>query len=42
MEQGAGHQHQNYIKIFITPPTLRRVAPAHSKRQRALPRLGDI
>jgi hypothetical protein len=28
--------------ISTSPPFLRRVAPAHAKRQCALPRLGDI
>jgi hypothetical protein len=42
MEQGGGHQPQNYRATFTSPPILRKVAPAYSEKQRALPRLGDI
>ncbi len=42
MEQGGGHRPQTYRTISTSPPILRRVAPAHAKRQCALPQLGDI
>ncbi len=42
MEQGGGHRPQNYRPIFTSPPILRRVAPSHAEKQRALPKLGDI
>jgi hypothetical protein len=42
MEQGGGHRPQTYRSTFTSPPTLRRVARAYAKRQRAVPRLGDI
>jgi len=42
MEQGGGHQLQTCKPTFTSPPTLRRVAPAYAKRQRAVPKLGDI
>jgi hypothetical protein len=42
MEQGPGPTHQNCRRTSSTLPTLRRVAPAFSERQSAIPRLGDI
>ncbi len=42
MEQGLGSAPQNYRRTSTTLPTLRRVAPAFSKRQSAIPRIGDI
>jgi len=42
MEQRGGHQPQTCRPTFASPPTLRRVAPTYAKRQRAVPRLGDI
>jgi hypothetical protein len=39
MEQGPRPTHQNYIRAFTIPPTLRRVDPAFSEIHRALPRL---
>jgi hypothetical protein len=42
MEQGDGHQPQNYKRNTITLPTLCRVTPLFVERQRSVPRLGDI
>jgi hypothetical protein len=42
MEQGPGSAPQNYRRTSTTLPTLRRVAPAFSERQSAIPRIGDI
>jgi hypothetical protein len=42
MEQGPGFTPQNYKRTSTTLPTLRKVALAFSKRQSAIPRLGDI
>jgi hypothetical protein len=37
-----GHRPQTYRTTFTSPPILRKIAPSHAERQRALPRLGDI
>jgi hypothetical protein len=42
MEQGDGRQPQNYRHNTTTLPILRRVTPLFAKRQRNVPRLGDI
>jgi hypothetical protein len=42
MEQGDGRQPQSYRCSTTTPPTLRRVTPLFAKRQRGVPRIGDI
>jgi len=42
MEQGGGHEPQNFRTTPTSPPTLRRVAPELAERQCSVPRLGDI
>jgi len=42
MEQGDGHQPQNYRCNSTTPPILRRVTPSFVERQSSVPGLGDI
>jgi len=42
MEQGDGHQPQNYKRNSTTPPILRRVLPLFAERQSSVHRLGDI
>jgi hypothetical protein len=42
MEQGDGDQPQRYKSNITTPHTLRRVSSTIPKRQRSLPRIGDI
>jgi len=42
MELEGGCQHQYYKHNITTPCTLCRVTPIFAKRQRSVPRLGDI
>ncbi len=42
MEQRDGCPSHSYIRNTTTPHTLRRVTPIFAKRQRSVPRLGDI
>ncbi|CAM6040901.1 unnamed protein product [Sphagnum compactum] len=42
MEQEPGLTHQSCRSTATTLPTLRRIVPAFSERQEAIPRLGDI
>jgi len=42
MEQGGGCRPQSYRPNSTSPPILRRVTPLFAKRQRGVPRLGDI
>jgi hypothetical protein len=42
MEQGDGCQSQSYRRSITTPHTLRRITPLFAKRQRSVPRIGDI
>jgi hypothetical protein len=42
MEQGGGHRPQNRRPNSTSPLILSRVTPLFTKKQRSVPRLGDI